>query len=43
MAAYDWRSPLLCDTLREDDVVKERKMKSLLVEGAAQLSLFDIS
>lgn len=42
MAAYDWQSPMLCDNLREDDVVKERKMKSLLEEGFDQMSLFDI-
>ena len=28
-AAYDSASPLLCDTLRADDVVVDRKMKSL--------------
>ena len=42
MAAYDWQSPMLCDALREDDVVKDRKMKSLLDEDFAQLPLFDV-
>ena len=41
LAAYDWKSPLLCDSLREGDVVKERKMKSLLEVGFEQLPLFD--
>ena len=42
MAVYDWRSPMLCDSLREGDVVKERKMKSLFEEGFTQLPLFDV-
>lgn len=32
MAAYDVASPLLCDQLKPDDVVTERKMKKLFVE-----------
>ena len=37
VSRYDATSPLLCDALREDDVVTERKMRSLFVP---QLSLF---
>ena len=38
LASYDWQSPILCDTVRDDDVVKERDMKSLLLKT---FSLFD--
>ena len=37
---YDVDSPLLCDRLEDDDVVRDRAMKSLVVE---QKSLFDLS
>ena len=38
LASYDWQSPILCDTVRKNDVVKERDMKSLLLKT---FSLFD--
>lgn len=42
MAAFDWESPVLCDELREDDVVTEREMKSLLKKTWGDGSLFEV-
>ena len=41
MAAYDWTSPILCDEIKPDDEVVERKMKSLLKKNWGDGSLFE--
>ena len=42
MAKYDPLSPILCDTIGEDEVIKDAgDMKSLLIREE-QMSLFDL-
>ena len=40
-ARYDWTAPMLCDQLKEGEVVREREMKRLLVPRWGDGTLFE--